>query len=149
MLVGKSALQNVALVTTKWRIGATYEERQLEVLREHHLKTKYWKSMTARGTYVESHDGSAKSARRIVTLLRDKPRIMFQNTGEIIVENMTGKTPIAQRPFNNTARKIQMEITARAMDKSEFSVGPKAWLGIIILIVGSSVTILLKITYIS
>lgn len=76
--------------------GATYKDEQQEVLREEQLRTKYWKKLTDHGTYVKSHDGSAKSARRTVSLLRDKPRIMIQNTGEMITENSTGMAPSAE-----------------------------------------------------
>jgi hypothetical protein len=53
----------------KWLKHPTYEESERELLRERELKTIYWKNMVERGSYVERHDNSTESARRIVTIL--------------------------------------------------------------------------------
>ncbi|OXV09199.1 hypothetical protein Egran_03041 [Elaphomyces granulatus] len=74
-LCGKAAFENVVLVTTKWLKHPTYEESERELLRERELKTIYWKNMVERGSYVERHDNSTESARRIVTILLHKPNI--------------------------------------------------------------------------
>ena len=81
-LCGKDAFANVALITTKWLKHPSYEESERQLQREEELRTKYWKNMVRHGSYVERHDGSMESARRILTLLYERPNIVLRTTKE-------------------------------------------------------------------
>ena len=121
-LCGKSALKNVALVTTKWRKRPTIEESKLELEREGGLIEKYWKDMTDQGSYVERHDGTATSGRRIITMLRDRPMMVPQ-----------GETVHAKRRFEEaragkgTSRGDEQQGKETAPDPGGKSKASRGW----------------------
>ncbi|KAK2773124.1 hypothetical protein FQN53_004266 [Emmonsiellopsis sp. PD_33] len=80
-LCGVQSFQNIMLVTTRWvkNPWADVEESERQLAREEELKGKYWKEMIAHGSTVAHHDGTAGSARRIITWLLNTPMIMRLN----------------------------------------------------------------------
>ncbi|KAK2793458.1 hypothetical protein FQN50_010002 [Emmonsiellopsis sp. PD_5] len=80
-LCGVQSFQNIMLVTTRWikNPSADVGENERQLAREEELKGKYWKEMIMHGSTVAHHDGTAGSARRIITWLLNTPMIMRLN----------------------------------------------------------------------
>ncbi|KAF3915288.1 hypothetical protein AA313_de0201643 [Arthrobotrys entomopaga] len=79
-LVGDTSLKNVVLVTTHWR-NFFYSAQQQ---REEELRRTFWASMIARGSEIVSHDGSRKSARRIVQNMLNRKPITIKIVDEMV-----------------------------------------------------------------
>ncbi|KAF3938291.1 hypothetical protein ABW19_dt0207651 [Dactylella cylindrospora] len=81
-LVGDRSLESVVLVTTHWPTFFKGEQ----IKREEELRKTFWASMLARGSNIMRHDGSKKSALKIVgDILKKKPVVMK------IVDEMVNK----------------------------------------------------------
>jgi hypothetical protein len=61
------------LVTTKWTENSSSHQIKRERRVEQVLKDKYWAPMIKKGAQPERHDGSLRSAIRLLTMIVDKP----------------------------------------------------------------------------
>ncbi|MCJ1431074.1 hypothetical protein MMC27_000424 [Xylographa pallens] len=114
-LCGTDALQNVALVTTKWDTVSI----DLAVKRETDLKNKFWKGMLDHGAKITRHDNTIASARRILNQLLGGPPVTLNIQAQLVDQGMNlGNTDAgsAVKEVNNTELrrlKDEMEETVK------------------------------------
>ncbi|EPS38163.1 hypothetical protein H072_7978 [Dactylellina haptotyla CBS 200.50] len=79
-LVGDTSLQNVVLATTHWRTFF----KGAQVQREEELRTTFWAPMITRGSKILRHDGSRKSALRIVREMLNRKPVTIKIVDEMV-----------------------------------------------------------------
>ncbi|RSM15747.1 hypothetical protein CDV31_004846 [Fusarium ambrosium] len=80
-LMGDEAFGNCAIVTNKWHLNSPSIQSEQQI-REQELKRDHWKDMISGGSTVMRHDGSLYSAKRIISYLIDKPKIVLHHQHE-------------------------------------------------------------------
>ncbi|KAF3171363.1 hypothetical protein TWF788_009957 [Orbilia oligospora] len=83
-LVGERSMENVVLVTTHWRSFLKGDQ----VKREDELRKTFWASMIGRGSKILRHDGSTKSAVRIVKEMLDRKPVVVKIVDEMVNQKM-------------------------------------------------------------
>ncbi|KAK6501606.1 hypothetical protein TWF481_009441 [Arthrobotrys musiformis] len=84
-LVGERSMENVVLVTTHWRKFF----KGPQVKREDELRGTFWAPMITRGSKILRHDGSQKSAMRIVKEILDRKPVVVKIVDEMVNKKMT------------------------------------------------------------
>lgn len=82
-ICGESALSNVILATTRW----DEVDPVLGAAREEELRTKFWQYMLQNNSKMVRFYGSTDSAEGMVSLLINKPNIVFDIQREVVDEN--------------------------------------------------------------
>ncbi|KAK6517966.1 hypothetical protein TWF506_005133 [Arthrobotrys conoides] len=83
-LIGERSMENVVLVTTHWRSFL----RGDQVKREDELRKTFWASMIERGSKILRHDGSRKSAVRIVKEMLDRKPVVVKIVDQMVNQKM-------------------------------------------------------------
>ncbi|KAF2833840.1 hypothetical protein CC86DRAFT_277603, partial [Ophiobolus disseminans] len=104
-LVGDESLKNVVLVTTHWKQS---DAQQLE--RQDELKTKYWKRMTLYGARIEKHDGSKKSAVRIIQPLISMSPTVVKIVDELVDQGLQWEDTAVGRSMSEAIAQLQKKM---------------------------------------
>ncbi|KAK6358331.1 hypothetical protein TWF730_007677 [Orbilia blumenaviensis] len=83
-LVGEQSMQNIVLVTTHWRRFFNGDQ----VKREQELQQTFWGYMIRLGSKILRHDGSRKSAERIVKEILDRKPVVVKIVDEMVNKKM-------------------------------------------------------------
>ncbi|EWC47043.1 hypothetical protein DRE_03805 [Drechslerella stenobrocha 248] len=108
-LVGETSLKNVVLVTTHWPRFFTGKQ----LVREKELRTTFWASMLARGSQILRHDGSHKSALRIVKMLLERKPVVIR----IVEQTVEDGLPIGQTDAGSVVREGLNEMETRLVEE--------------------------------
>ncbi|KPI35174.1 Vegetative incompatibility protein HET-E-1 [Cyphellophora attinorum] len=71
-LLGVTSIAKITLVTTKWTVGATYQQRVEEEQRERMLRMSYWQGPLSCNSEMARYDNTKDSALNIIARLKSR-----------------------------------------------------------------------------
>jgi hypothetical protein len=104
-LVGDDSLKNVVLATTHW---SQWDNKHSE--RQHELSEKHWQRMILHGSSIERHNGSRKSAIKIIEPLISSPPTVVKIVDELVEQKLSWEDTAVGRSMNEAFARIQREL---------------------------------------